>query len=164
MSNVISNVWAPRPEFLTMSNDLTSVFINTICLAGADIAEMDFQKDLLIWFAQRDQEVTGLGCVGFDVSQIIWRKDIFQQQKKFIINTLDRAASKTNWHLLDYQPNEDRLIDQLISFRKMIESMDETQIESTDQIDLTPFDQHYEKCQRHQVFLHALGCVICNNN
>ncbi len=74
MGNIITNSKFNN-KIIQMSNGLTSVFIETICLAGSDIAIENYQKDLMIWFAQRDWILLGMGLEGFDISEIIWHKN-----------------------------------------------------------------------------------------
>ena len=44
MANIVSNDNVKEEDYLQMSNGLTSVFIDTICLAGSEIAKEGFQK------------------------------------------------------------------------------------------------------------------------
>ena len=101
-----------------MSNGLTSVFIETLCLAGAESTDEEFKKEIMIWFAQRD--LMGMGFEGFDISEIIWDNDIFDKQKSFIIETIEKVFEEKNWNLLDYTPNKEWLFDSLNKFKKMI--------------------------------------------
>jgi len=93
MGTEITNT-AVDDETIAMSNGLTSVFLDTLCLAGCDIAFKPYQKDLMLWFAQRDWTLTGMGFEGFDISQIIWDAAIFEEQKKFILETVDRDTEE----------------------------------------------------------------------
>lgn len=53
MANVITNQQIDN-QMIKMSNATTSVFFETLCVSGSDLAEESFKKDLLIWFGQRD--------------------------------------------------------------------------------------------------------------
>jgi len=52
-------------EPISMSNGLTSVFIEVLVISGSILANTDREKELIIWLAQRDQSVVGIGTVGF---------------------------------------------------------------------------------------------------
>lgn len=163
MANIISSDSVNEELYIQMNNGLTAVFVDVICLAGSEIAQEIYQKDFMIWFAQRDYKLWGLGIIGFDLVNILWEKEIFQAQKNFILEVLDRALKKINWNLLSYAPREDWVLDCIERFQQMIEAFDETHLDKANPYELISFEKQYEKCPKHQVFLHIEGCVICNN-
>lgn len=163
MANIISNENVRKQDYLQMSNGLTSVFIDTICLGGSEIAENEFQKELMIWFAQRDWQLMGLGIIGFDVAEIIWDKEIFTEQKSFILKTLERSLNKTNWELLGYNPREEWVLKNLNGFKRMISEFESRHIEKEEEYKIIPFEDKFKKCNKHKIYLHVKGCVICNN-
>jgi len=164
MGNIITNQKVDD-ECLQMSNGVTTVFIHTFCLAGCDIADQSYKKDILIWFGQRDYRITGMGFEGFDISEIIWDKTYFEEQKTFILEVIDRVFEKTNWDLLNYSPREDWLFESMHQFKSMIQKFNAQNIDSDCQIKIYDFKnkvKKYEVCKRHKVYKHAEGCVICN--
>ena len=165
MVNVITSIKVNNQTIL-MSNLNTSHFLKTICLGGADIAIENYQKDLMIWFAQHDWNIRGLGCEGFDVCEIIWDKQRFNEQKKFILKVIDSTIDKTNWDLLHYTPPEEWLFGKLSDFRIMINNFNEEHIEPDEEEELFAFDDKvrlYEKCDKHKVYKHWYGCIICDD-
>ncbi|MEO1518167.1 MAG: hypothetical protein AAFV95_24310 [Bacteroidota bacterium] len=164
MANIISNDQVRELDFLRMSNGLTSVFIDTICLAGRDLAAEDFQKDLMIWFAQRDARLMGQGITGFDLVEIAWERSIFPQQKEFLLDVLQLALAKKNWEYLGYHPREEWVLENLAGFKRMLGEFEGQHIEESSQDSLIPFAGKYQKCQKHGIYLHVAGCVICNNS
>ncbi len=163
MGNIISNIKVNK-NIIQMSNGLTSVFVETICLAGCDIAFENYQKDLMIWFAQRDWILTGMGFEGFDISEINWHKNQFEQQKDFIIKVIDSANNKTNWDLLSYNPHE-MIYKVFKDFKQMIIDFKIDNIDEKNQITLLDFNnsvKKYDKCKNHKIYLNCEGCVICN--
>ncbi len=163
MGNTVFNTQVNPSDQLNMSNGLTAVFIDTLCLAGADIATEYFQKDLMIWLAQRDWMLFGLGCIGFDISEIIWDKALFAAQKAFLLQVVDRALAKTHWELLDYSPHEEWTLRSLREFGRMLREFEERHIVVGEQLPLLPLDTPYAQCPLHHVYLHVGGCVVCNN-
>jgi hypothetical protein len=148
-----------------MSNGLTSVFTETICLAGSDIAVENYQKDQMIWFGQRDWMLVGMGLEGFDIVEMMWDKENFEEQQKFILHVIDRATKKTNWELLEYEPHE-MIFKTLTEFKQMICDFKKEFIETEKTIGIFDFDgtvKRYDKCNKHKIFKHVNGCVICNN-
>lgn len=164
MGNRITNKHGNGRDF-HVSNGLTSVFIETLCLAGADIANENYQKDIMIWLAQRDWIILGAGFEGFDIAEINWSKELFEQQKEFILKVIDLALKKKNWELLDYTPHE-MVFTTLSEFRDMVLSFQKENIALDEQIGVFDFDgdiDRYEKCIKHKVYKHFQGCVVCNN-
>lgn len=165
MANTITNKKV-NDEYLGMNNGLTSVFISTMCLSGVEIAKEKFEKDILIWFAQHDQAVMGRGTVGFDVSEMIWDKNIFSNQKTFIIETINGALEEKNWHLLDYNPKKEWIFESLEIFKRMISAYESKHIDKECQEEIFEFDDNikkYKTCELHKIYTHFAGCVICND-
>lgn len=163
MANIISNDAVNESHYFSMSNGLTDVLIDVICLAGSDIAEEAFQKELMIWFAQRDWRIMGLGITGFDISDIIWDSEIFDKQKVFILEVIQKALIRKNWEVLEYEPKEEWIFPKLNQFTKMIDDFKKEHIKNEQQTQVIPFDVIYTKCSKHQIFLHVGGCRLCDN-
>jgi len=84
MGNLITYKTDPSKN-IQMSNGLRTVLISVLCLAGRDMADTNEKRDILIWLAQRDQSIFGLGIVGFDITEVCWSIDYFDEQKAFLI-------------------------------------------------------------------------------
>ncbi|MEY3443673.1 MAG: hypothetical protein RLZZ519_1954 [Bacteroidota bacterium] len=163
MGNSVSNEQVRPGEFLNMSNGLTAVFIDTLCLAGATIATEDYQKDLMVWLGQRDWTMFGLGCISFDLAEIIWEPAIFDQQKAFLIQVAELAINKSHWHLLDYSPHEEWALQSLARFRTMLTEFEVKHIHPEQKLPLLSEPGNYPRCPEHGVYLTVGGCVVCNN-
>ena len=61
---------------LNMSNGGTSVFINVLCLRGERLAETESQKHFMVFLAEKNQNVCGIGTVGFDIVDMPWDKEM----------------------------------------------------------------------------------------
>jgi len=166
MANIFTNTKVNH-HILRMSNGLTSVFIETYCVAGADLAKAPFEKDLMIWFGQRDWIILGMGVEGFDISEIIWNPNQFNQQKAFILGVLDAIYKKRNWEYLSYPPNEELLFGKLNDFKAMLLAFTQEHHEGDDEregiFDFNGAIEKYERCQKHKSYKHWQGCVVCNN-
>lgn len=148
-----------------MSNVTTSVFFETLCVSGSDLAEESFEKDLLIWFGQRDWTIIGMGVEGFDTDEIIWCPENFDQQKSFILKIIDATFAKKNWLLLGYDPPEQIVFENLNLFREMIKSFTVNDISKNEEVEIFPFDEEinrYDRCEIHRVYKNFIGCIICN--
>jgi hypothetical protein len=165
MANIFTNEKV-NEDYFGMSNGLTSVFIETICLAGIENAREDYEKDLLIWFGQRDWTLLGMGIEGFDISEIIWDAGNFDKQKAFVLATIEGVFQEKNWNLLSYTPNREWLFEKLLLFKKMIGDYTSTHIDKEAQFEIFEFGEgmkKYDTCEIHKVYKHIGGCVICNN-
>lgn len=168
MSNVIS--YDNKNLDLIMSNGLTSVFISVLGLSGSIIATEDYQKNLIVFLLEKDQSKVGIGTVGFDISKMPWNKEYFNLQKSFMLEVIDRAKSKVDWHVLDYTPN-DIVIDSLNQFQTMIESfsIEDINLEKVNTWLSDTLNERkswsikYPKCEKHGVFNTYFGCHICND-
>ena len=156
-------------DSLKMSNGLTSVFVDVLTLAGSRLAQTDDEKRLIVWLAEKDQYVVGIGTVGFDIREMPWNTDRFKENKRFMLNVIEAAEHKTDWEKLGYEPNEEHIFRALEEFAAMIsklaaEDADENAAkewvaaaESDD-----PFRLGFPKCQKHGTLLTCFGCLFCD--
>jgi len=72
VGNIISADHDPTAGDVTMSNGLTSAFLDVLLLSGSDLARTDSEVATVVSLAERDQSIVGLGVVGFDVSELGW--------------------------------------------------------------------------------------------
>ncbi|GCF10136.1 hypothetical protein [Dictyobacter arantiisoli] len=93
MGNRITNECVESSESLKMSNGLTSVMISLLVLSGSALAEREHEKLLIVWFASRDQALSGMGTVGFDLNEIPWTAEQFEAEKHFLLAVIRRAQS-----------------------------------------------------------------------
>lgn len=146
-----------------MSNGGTSVFINALALSGSHLALDDFEIELISWIVARDQNVSGIGTVGFDLQEMPWSQDedIFQQQKDFVLKIIQRAKTEQDLQALSY--NAEFLHNFLERFESMINSFLLENVNAEDSPLSIPTENNHLKCDVHGVFLHEQGCVICND-
>lgn len=157
-------------DYLKMSNGLTAVFIDVMTLAGSRIAQTVDEKRLVVWLAEKDQSVVGIGTVGFDIREMPWNTERFEENKRFMLEVTEAAKNRTGWDKLGYQPNEKLLFPELEKFAEMIsrltaENVDENAskewLNSAESDD--PVICGFPKCEKHETLLTCFGCHICNN-
>ena len=171
MSNIISFDGKPVPDddSLAMSNGGTDVFINILALSGSVIAWTESEKRLVVFLSEKDQ-ITGRGCVGFDIVRMPWEKESFEEDKKFIIQVINGARNKTGWERLDYRPNEEFVSNYLNAFENLIRRMtvDDIRENALDHW-LSELEEDdpvwcgFPRCEKHNIFLTRFGCQICNS-
>ncbi len=165
MSNSISYDAKPNLESVHMNNGLTSVFVSVLALAASDLARTDEQRLWAAWIASRDQGIFGGGIVGFDLTQMPWKTVSLEADKDFWLQIIVAAKQKTGWERLDYQPREDWVFSSLDGFAVLIQAFEAAHVNSDEKRDWT-YDARpttLERCPKHLVYLHAYGCVICND-
>lgn len=166
MANCISF----KDESISCSNGLTSVLLTTIGLSGSRLAENEDEKNLIVWLMTQDQGVRGIGTVGFDLAELPWKCDKFEQQKAFMLKTLEGVKNKLGWETLDYTPNEEMLTGRIYWIRNMIEQMSVEDIDENNTMEWLCDDEDggmipkgYPKCQCHRILLSIFGCMACND-
>lgn len=161
MGNLILNAKAPGQPYLQLSNGAMSVLITTLVLSGSDLAATSWQQACITWLAEHDQAVFGLGVVGFDVDEIAWTEAEFAQQHTFVLRVIERAIHKHRWSVLDYDPPFVQA--DLQDLRQIIQQYQRSFIDCEKDWSWYAAPDRFIKCPRHQVYMHAHGCVICND-
>ncbi len=155
-------------DSLTMSNIGTAKFINVLCLSGGRLAKTESQKRFMVFLAERNQSFMGFGVVGFDIVEMPWVKDSFEEDKKFMLGVIDGVKNKLGWETLDYEPNEEVIFMYMDTFRKLIDRMS---IDDIDEENLTewlsaadaddPVNCGFPKCEKHDTYISIAGCQVC---
>lgn len=159
-------------EPLHMSNGLTSVFLEVLVLSGSILAQTNREKELMIWLAQQDQAIVGIGTVGFDIDAMMWTIDNFEAEKDFMLRVIQSAMEGLGWEQLDYEPNQDMILQALTTFKEMIlvfqqkhvnidHYLEWSEVEDDEESPTIPVG--YPQCETHGVYLSCFGCMICNS-
>lgn len=164
MGNLITSNCVDNSEYVKMSNNLTNVVISLLALSGSALAVTDHEKELAIWFANRDQDTYGRGVVGFDLNEIPWTVAQFETEKRFLLNMIRRAQSKQDWSRHSYEPREDWAIDHLEMLYQMISRFPATCIDPQAAVNWQSCKPtEFILCPKHNVLHHLYGCVVCND-
>ena len=104
MANIIS--LDSINEYISMSNGLTSVFIDVLGLSGTHLAKIDAEKRMIVWLLEKDQSAAGGGSVGFDISEMPWDDTAFEDIKRFLLDVIE-GARRSEVHTSELQsPSE----------------------------------------------------------
>ncbi len=163
MGNYFCHLDNSDAEGFSISNGGTSVFIAVMCLAGHEIATNDWQKDLLTWISTHDLHVIGNGNTGFDISELGWQAERFDEQKRFMLQLTERARLKTNWEKLPYEPPMDRAVYALDKFDALVHTFELEHCQNTELQWMIEPKRPLIRCPMHDIFFHSQGCVICND-
>lgn len=171
MSNIITlNKNTPVSEYLQMSNGATSAFINLFALSGSKLAEAEQEKRLIVWVLEKNQSVVGTGTVSFEICDMPWDFEKFEESKKFLGSVLRGMRNKIGWETLGYIPNEDILYPFIDAFEKLLLKMtpDDINIEEVnawieESSHNDPILNGFPKCPIHDVLLSVHGCQLCTD-
>lgn len=170
MANIVWSGSENDSENIGMSNGLTDVFINVLVLSGSNLARTAEEKRLIVWLAEKDQSKVGMGTVGFDLCDMPWNKETFEENRAFLLKVIEAAKNKAGWELLDYVPNEKLLFPCLDRFAQLISKIGtdnikpealEEWLKAANPSD--PVLAGFPKCPKHGALLSCFGCQICNN-
>ena len=153
---------------LNMSNGGTSMFINVLCLSGGRIAETESQKRFMVFLAEKNQNVCGIGTVGFDIVDMPWDRNSFDDDKTFMLRVIEGARHKLGWETLGYVPNEAFVAEYLDKFQKLVECMTaENILEGSLSEWLSEAEENdpvrcgFPKCKIHDAYISIHGCQVC---
>lgn len=169
MSNIISlSKNSPKEEWLQMSNGAADVVIEMLVLNGSASAKTEYEKEFVVWLAEKDQNTIGIGTVGFDIDEMPWTKKNFSAEKEFMINVIKNAENKCKWDKLGYIPTEEIVVPFLKQLRALFEQMTEDLIDESSRKewldsadDNDPIKCGFPRCEKHNVLLSCFGCKIC---
>lgn len=156
-------------DSLKMSNALTAVFIDVLTLAGTQLAQTEDEKRLIVWLAEKDQSVVGIGTVDFDIREMPWNTERFEENKRFMLSVVEAAENRTDWNKLGYQPNEELLFPALKRFAELISRMTAEDVDESAAREWLAAAEAYDpvlrgfpKCSKHEILLTCFGCLFCN--
>lgn len=157
-------------DSLKMNNGLTAVFIDVITLAGSRLARTVDENRLIVWLAEKDQSVVGIGTVGFDIREMPWNTESFEENKRFMLKVIKAAENKTDWEKLGYKPNEEHIFWALKKFAELITQMTADDVDENAKKEWLgaaesddPVLCGFPKCPKHGILLTCFGCLFCDS-
>lgn len=157
---VTSKKVPPGTASFGMSNGLADVFFDVLAIASSDRATTTWEKSFAYWVVRNDQTRAGRGCVGFDISEMGWTREDFDVQKRFVLSVIDAARGRSGWERLSFTPH-DAIFDTLGEFRRMV---DELPVTAAGAPPCWEWELPGGMCEKHRVYLHEVGCIICNDD
>lgn len=176
MGNIISfdGKVSMNDDSLSMSNGLTDVFIDYLLISGSELANSESEKRMISFLAEKQQSIMGMGNVGFDIIEMPWSKETFEQDKVFWLNVIEHASvlsrQKKVWMKLGYEPGKSHIDYALNGFTVLIKRMTLMDIDENNLkewlAESEPDDPvccGYPKCPNHGIILSFCGCKLCND-
>lgn len=167
MSNIfkINSEHNNTNEWLCMSNGYTDVFFSILVISGSNLAKKEREKEIVIWLAQHDQSRVGMGTVGFDLDEIPWTYENFEEEKQFLLRVIEGAIEKHGWAILNYTPG-DGIIEFLKTFYRLVNAFTKEYVDPKaylEWIEPDEFSEGFPCCEEHGVLLSCFGCILCND-
>lgn len=176
MGNIISfdEKVSVGDDSLAMSNELTDVFIDYLILSGSQLAISESEKRMVVFLAEKQQAIVGMGTIGFEIIEMPWKSDSFENDKAFILYMIQHARAlsleQSVWEQLGYKPNQKLLEYALNCFEILIKRMTINYIDEKNLLEwlsaseiADPINSGFPKCPKHKVLLSFLGCKFCND-
>ena len=94
----------------------------------------------------------------FDIVDMGWTKETFEEEKKFVISIIDAAIKRTWWEILPYKPDEDNVFESLEKFKGLVQHFSREMIEEEKrEFRVSPYDvckssDKFKKGAKHEVY------------
>ena len=176
MGNIISfnHTVKINDDSLAMSNGLTDVLIDYLLLSGSELAETDSEKDLIVYIAEKQQSIIGIGNVDFSIVDMPWVKETFETDKRFLLRVVkhanELAIQNSVWEMMGYMPDIYMLDRALLGFKMLVKRMTVDDVVIDEFMEFLkerdgeePLIVGYQKCPKHGVYMSYLGCKFCND-
>jgi hypothetical protein len=148
-------------QYLQLSNGSTSVLLAVLLLSGSELATSTWEQELMTWLAEHDHGVFGSGMVGFDLDEIAWDAMHFEARQRFVLRVIDLAAQRHRWDELGYEPPF--VAAHLSTLRALVADYRPDPHATADDWSWMSPPQRLVKCDRHRVYVHDHGCLLCND-
>ena len=164
MSNRFAISAARREGEFRVSNGGADALLAVLCLAGAVLARTPQQERLMIWLGSQDQALLGRGVAGFTLAELPWELATFDADRAFLQAVVSSAKAHTRWEVLNYTPRPDWLEADLDAFANLLEALKATDVAwDEDRAPWLGWPAEVVRCPVHDVYEHAVGCLICND-
>ena len=128
MANIIGvNEKTPAEKLLSMSNRGTDLFLELLISASRSFEQTGSQKSLIA-FLEEQKEINDIapGTAGFDIDEMPWNGSSFDEDIRFLLQTVEKAKDPDLWKEcgLDLDetvviPSFDMFADMLKEFRSL---------------------------------------------
>ncbi len=119
---------------------------------------------------EKNQTFCGIGTVGFNIVDMPWERDSFDEDKSFLLAVIEGARNKLGWETMDAQPNEEPVFDALDVFEKLVQRMEKADIREealagwlSRAEENDPVCCGFPKCKVHDTYVTLFGCQVCTD-
>jgi len=158
-------------QIVSFSNSVTDCLYSGILIEGSKLATSNWQKRLMIYVADKNQNVVGLGIVGIDLTKLEWNKSEFKEQKDFLLKIVQTSRINKSYNKYVFQLKEEIGNRKLIEIENLISDLSVKDIvEDKFFFYSEPSEFANEQCEKHKVYMNNLEvdrkyrCLICSND
>ncbi len=123
MSNIIRvSESSPNSEWLVMSNQGTTCFLELLLYAADDLEKTEHQKELISFLEDRKyiNEIAP-GTAGFDITDMPWDENCLNEDIEFLLQAVETAQTETVITRLPYEINKEIVLPWMNQFGSMVE-------------------------------------------
>lgn len=156
-------------EMVNFANWLTKPLYCGLLIEGSLLAQSNWEKRMMVYLAEKNQKLVGLGIVGINLSELEWEASTFNKQKEFLTKTVKssiRNQSYNKYHFkLDVELAEQKL-------NEILELIENLKFEDTSDVKFSYFfeppDLIDQICGKHKTYLNYFDvpnidkCLICS--
>jgi hypothetical protein len=103
-----------------LSTITTDLVYKSLVIEGSKIAKSKWEKDIILWLSERNQNLLGSGMVGFDVMDMGWKSKDCEDQKKFLFSIVDNSINNETWNNFNYVSESNIVKDKLKEFKNLL--------------------------------------------
>ena len=162
--NTVSN------KSVSFSNLVTTPLYSGILIEGSKIAKSVWEKRLMIFIAEKNQNVIGSGIVGIELTELEWDKSNFKSQRDFLLEIVQQSRINKTYNKYIFTLQEKIGEMKLLEIEDLIASLKIEEIkESKFKYYIEPPKSKFDLCDKHKVYINYLSeerkdnCLICSN-
>ena len=167
MGNAIINM--ATKEMVYFANWLTKPLYCGILSEGSLLAKSNWEKRLMVYFAEKNQKLVGLGIVGINLSELEWNKSTFNEQKAFLKDIVNSSMKNKSYNKYHFKLDDKLAHQKLNEIFKLIEKLKIEDIsDSKFRYFFEPPDLIDKICSKHKTYLNYFDvppvdkCLICS--
>ncbi|TDC73613.1 hypothetical protein [Streptomyces hainanensis] len=150
---------------LDLSNGGTTVLVEVLTLAVAELAREPWHFRFAMLVATQDQSIMGRGVVGFHLTEIDWGTTGAARgaNQRFVLDVIALAAARHRWRELRYDPPHAPAY--LAAYAEIVRGFDPATARPDPEVFPGPDGGAVASCARHRVLTawpHWDGCVFCH--
>lgn len=167
MKNMIINSFTNKK--ILLSDTLAEVIYKGIVITGSYHAQTNWEKDILMWFSEKNPRLSGAGMAGFDVTTMGWSLQEFETQKEFLVKVITQVKQHKSWNNYNYRVADEEVENEVEALLELFSSLEKEQVkEDAITLNFKPeVPGLYRYCEKHIVIENASpaelkqNCIVC---
>ena len=156
-------------EMVNFANWLTKPLYCGILIEGSLLAQSNWEKRLMVYLAEKNQKLVGLGVVGINLTELEWKKSTFTEQKDFLKEIVNSSMKNKSYNKYHFRLDDKLAKQKLSEILNLIEKL------KLEDISDSKFRYFFEPpnvidkiCSKHKTYLNYFDvptvdkCLICS--